>query len=185
MDARLRFERRLIRQLQGAHSGELAAGHAYRGHWRSLGAGPVQERIRAIEQEEWHHRALVRGLLHDLAAGPNPIREAIFWTIGKCIGAFCFVGGWFAPMYGAGCLERSNIVEYEDAARYALLCGRVEMVDCLLTMAEVEWEHEQFFREQVASHWLLRLLPLWHQPPPKETIRSRWEALREQQRAAA
>jgi hypothetical protein len=74
-------------------------------------------------------------------------------------------------MYGAGKLERRNIVEYEDAARYAAGCGKVEFVDCLLTMAEVEWEHEQYFRAKVLSHSLGRLLPIWPPPPPKETIR--------------
>src|SRR5829696_5533071 len=115
MDAR----RKLIRQLQGASSGELAAIHAYEGHWRSV-SDPVQrERIRVIQSEERHHREIVQGLLRDLGAGPNRLREAIFWCIGNAIGIFCRVGGWFAPMYGAGKLERSNIVEYEDAAVYA------------------------------------------------------------------
>ena len=169
--------RRLIRQLQGACSGELAAGYAYRGHWKSLRPGPARDRIREIEAEEWHHRQLVIGLLRELGAGPRPLREAVFWLIGKSIGIFCHVGGWFAPMYGAGRLERYNIVEYEDAAEYAFLSGRTEMVDCLLTMAEVEWEHEHFFRHQVLSHPMLRILKLWGEPPPKESIRARYTAL--------
>ena len=161
----------LIRVLQGACSGELAAGHAYRGHWKSVRSADERERIRTIEAEEWHHRELVRGLLADLGAGPNRLREAIFFCIGKTIGALCHIGGWFIPMYGAGRLERSNIVEYEDAARHAQVIGRTDMIDCLLTMAEVEWEHERYFRERITGHALLRLLPLWDAPPPKETIR--------------
>lgn len=74
-------------------------------------------------------------------------------------------------MYGAGRLERSNIVEYEHAARFAAACGHPEMIDSLLMMAEVEWEHELFFREQIIGHRLLRILPLWEAPPPKESIR--------------
>ena len=46
------------------------------------------------------------------------------------------------------------------------------MIDCLLTMAEVEWEHEKFFREQIQGHWLLRFFPSWIVPPAKETIRA-------------
>ena len=46
------------------------------------------------------------------------------------------------------------------------------MLDCLLTMAEVEWEHERYFRERIAGHWMLRILPLWDAPPPKESIRA-------------
>ena len=119
-----------------------------------------------------HHRELVRGLLADLGAGPSRLREAVFFCIGKTIGALCHIGGWFIPMYGAGRLERYNIVEYEDAARFARESGHPEMLDCLLTMAEVEWEHERYFRERITGHALLRLLPLWDAPPPKETIRA-------------
>jgi hypothetical protein len=164
----------LVRVLQNACSGELAAGHAYRGHARSVAAPAIRERIREIEREEWHHRAIVRGLLTELESAPRTARERAFWLIGKTIGILCRVGGRFIPMYGAGRLEQSNIAEYEDAARFALAAGRPEMVDCLLTMAEVEWEHERFFRQQVAGHWLLRFLPLWPAPPPKETIRARY-----------
>ena len=150
----------------------MAAGHAYRGHWKSVRSADERERIRTIEAEEWHHRELVRGLLADLGAGPSRLREAVFFCIGKTIGTLCRIGGWFIPMYGAGRLERYNIVEYEDAARFARESGHPEMLDCLLTMAEVEWEHERYFRERIAGHALLRLLPLWDAPPPKETIRA-------------
>jgi rubrerythrin len=157
----------LIRQLQGAYSGELAAGHAYRGHWRSVRDEAEIARIQQIENEEWHHRELVGDMLRQLGAGPNRVREAIFWCIGKLIAFLCHIGGHYIPMYGAGRLERHNIVEYEDAAKYARECGHVEMIDCLLTMAEVEWEHEKYFRSKVEGGWM----KLWDPPPPKETIR--------------
>jgi hypothetical protein len=162
---------RLIRLLQNAASGELAAVHAYRGHWKSVAPGPVRERIQEIEREEEHHRELVRGLLTELGAEPRPPREALFRMIGHTIAFLCRIGGWFIPMYGAGRLEKANIKEYEDAAVAAHEAGLDGMIDCLLTMAEVEWEHERFFRDQVAGHWLLRLFPMWKLPPPKETIR--------------
>lgn len=161
----------LVRQLQGACSGELAAGFAYRGHAASLPAGPDRDRIREIEREEWHHRQLVLGLLRDLDEGPSRTREVVFWCIGKTIGLLCHIGGWFIPMYGAGRLERSNIVEYEVAAIHAAECGRTDMLDCILSMAEVEWEHERFFRERLIGHRLLRVLPQWDAPPPKSAIR--------------
>jgi hypothetical protein len=75
-------------------------------------------------------------------------------------------------MYGAGKLESRNIREYESAARFARDCGRVQYLDCLLTMAEVEWVHEHYFRLKVLKHWLGRLLPIWPEPPPKTTIRA-------------
>ena len=74
-------------------------------------------------------------------------------------------------MYGAGRLESHNIGEYEDAARYARGCGRSDFVDCLLTMAEVEWDHEAYFRGKVEGHTWTRFIPIWPQPPPKAMIR--------------
>jgi rubrerythrin len=162
----------LIRELQHAYSGELAAGHAYRGHWRSVRDPEERARIHQIEDEEWHHRELVGALLRDLGGKPLPIREVVFLTIGRVLGALCHVSGWFLPMYGAGRLERRNILEYERAAVYASRCGRQDVIDCLLEMAEVEWEHELYFRTKVTGHPLLRLIPLWDPAPPKETIRS-------------
>lgn len=162
----------LIRVLRSAYSGELAAGHAYRGHWKSVRNAEERERIQTIEADEWHHRDLVRGLLTGLGGSPSMRREVLFWCIGRTISMLCRIGGWFIPMYGAGRLERWNIQEYETAAAYALAAGREDMLDCLLTMAEVEWEHERYFRERVIGHWLLRIFRLWAPPPPKETIRA-------------
>jgi rubrerythrin len=164
---------RLIHVLRSACSGELAAVHAYRGHWKSLPAtAPERERVRVIEAEERHHRELVLGLLAELGSGPSRAREAVFWLIGNTISILCRIGGWFVPMYGAGKLESSNIKEYEDAARYAQAAGLTDMIDCLLTMAEVEWEHEKYFREQIVGHWMLRFFRPWITPPAKETIRA-------------
>lgn len=165
----------LIRVLRSACSGELAAIHAYDGHAASVSSAEERERILLIRDEERHHRELVLGLLSSLDAQPSRTREILFWCIGKAISVLCRIGGWFVPMYGAGRLERSNIVEYEDAARHAQALGRSDMIDCLLTMAEVEWEHEKYFRERVLGHTLLRVFPLWPPPPPKESIRARPE----------
>lgn len=163
--------RSLIRQLQLAYSGERAAGYAYRGHWKSVADPAERSRIRQIEDEEWHHRRLVGGLLAQLGARPDQWREARALVIGRALGALCHVAGWFAPMYGAGRLERRNVVEYEDAARFAIAAGRPDFLECLLTMAEVEWEHEHYFRSKVEGRGLLRLFPLWSPPPPKASIR--------------
>ena len=166
----------LIRQLQGAHAGELAASYAYRGHANSVRDPNEKAEIETIRDEELHHRRLVRDLLTQLGAKPNPIREAVFFLIGNSIAFLCHIGGWFIPMYGAGRLERSNIVEYEEAAVYASRCGHAEMIDCLLSMAEVEWEHEKYFREKVEGHVLLRVMKVWPVPPAKEEIRARWKS---------
>ena len=74
-------------------------------------------------------------------------------------------------MYGAGRLESRNIVEYETAALHARDCDRGDLIDCLLTMAEVEWEHEQYFRSRVLLHRFGKRLSLWPEPPPRAMIR--------------
>jgi len=148
----------LIRILQNAYSGEVAAAYAYRGHWRSLNGTPESERIRQIENEEWDHRRRVGEWLDKLGAAPRPMREKVFWTIGKVLGSTCFLSGWFMPMYFAGRLESGNSVEYEDAAEFAKELAMTECVDDLLDMARVEVEHEVFFREVITGHWLLPVM---------------------------
>lgn len=165
------YRAQLIALLQLAFSGEKAAGYAYNGHWKSVSSAEERERISVIEQEEWHHRRLVGQMLTELGSGPDPARERRAAIIGRTLGFLCHFSGWLLPMYGAGKLESRNIREYETAARYASDSGHLEHVDCLLTMAEVEWEHEHYFRLKVKQHWLGYYLPIWPEPPPKASIR--------------
>ncbi len=169
-------ERALGDLLQLAYSGELAAAYAYRGHWKSSSKSEDREAIRKIEEEEWHHREQVGEMLSALGLVPSRAREVRATLIGRSLGVLCFVSGWLAPMYGAGKLESRNIREYEAAARHARDCGRSSWIDSLLTMAEVEWDHEHYFREQVARHWLGKKLPLWPEPPSRENIRAAYDS---------
>ena len=169
---RTNSSRNLAAILRLAYSGELAAAHAYRGHWRSVSNPAERAHIKEIEEEEWQHRRQVGEMLRAMGASPSKFREARAFLIGRTLGLLCHISGWLAPMYGAGKLESRNVREYEDAARYAWACGRREWVDCLLTMAEVEWEHEKYFRVCVLSHWLGERLPIWPAPAPKDSIRS-------------
>jgi demethoxyubiquinone hydroxylase (CLK1/Coq7/Cat5 family) len=162
----------LIKILRLAYSGELAAAYAYRGHWHSVKDEATRGRIREIEEEEWHHRRLLGRMLEQVGAKPDRAREFRANVIGRTLGAMCHVTGWLLPMYGAGKLESRNIGEYETAARHASRSGRAEFVECLLAMAEVEWEHEKYFRACVARHKLGARVPLWPMPAPKETIRA-------------
>lgn len=150
--------RNLIRILQNAYSGEMAAAFAYRGHWKSLKkSAKERERIKKIEAEEWLHRENVGAWLEKLGATPQKSKEMILWTIGRSLGAACHVSGWFFPMYFAGRLENGNVEEYESAARFA---EDLQMAECaaeMLEMARVELEHEIFFRAVVANHRLLSI----------------------------
>jgi rubrerythrin len=143
--------RKLIALLQLAYSGELAAAYAYRGHWKSVSNADEKAAIQKIENDEWRHRELVGGMLASLESGPSRRRETRANVIGRTLGFLCHVMGWLAPMYGAGRLESRNIREYETAARYARECGHNELVDCLLEMAEVEWDHEHYSRTSTGT----------------------------------
>lgn len=174
----------LIALLQRAYSGELAAAYAYAGHWRATRDGATRRRIAEIEQEELHHRACVGAMLAQLDAAPDSKQERRATIIGKTLGALCHVSGKLAPAWGAGKLERKNIVEYENAARVAAQAGLDQFIDDLLAMAEVEWEHELFFRQAVLGRRLGRLLPIWSAPPPKAEIRASFERDRAHDAAA-
>src|SRR6266446_3881357 len=165
-------QKKFINLLRLAYSAELAAAYAYRGHWHSVSDADERAHIRQIENEEWHHRQLVGEMLDKLQTRPSRVRELRAAIVGRALGFLCHFTGWLAPMYGAGKLESRNIREYETAARYARAAGHDEFVDCLLMMAEVEWEHEKYFRSHVLLHRFGRKLPIWLEPPPREMIRT-------------
>jgi demethoxyubiquinone hydroxylase (CLK1/Coq7/Cat5 family) len=147
----------LIRILQAAYSGELAAAYAYRGHWKSLSDPTEQESVQRIEHEEMVHREKVGRILSELESGPLRFREIKMSLIGRTVGMLCHLTGWFMPMYFAGRLESRNVCEYESAATHARRLGLTEFESELRLMATVEREHEVFFMQAVAAH---RLLPL-------------------------
>lgn len=148
----------LIRILQNAYSGEVAAAYAYRGHWKSLKDSPEKIHIKKIEDEEWRHRDNVGRWLTELGAGPRKLREKVFWTIGRTLGLSCYVSGWFMPMYFAGRLESQNVKEYEEAAHYARELGMDKCALDMMEMSAVEAEHEVFFRKVVSGHDLLPVM---------------------------
>jgi demethoxyubiquinone hydroxylase (CLK1/Coq7/Cat5 family) len=166
---------KLIYLLQNAYSGELAAYLAYDGHQKSVRDPGEKLEIQKIRDEEALHRDEVGHMLAELGAAPRPAREFLMKIIGLTIGLLCRIGGWLIPMHGAGKLESGNIVEYEVAARLAEQSGYGHFVNPLLIMAEVEWDHECYFRQKFLSHRLHPLLPMWKIPPPKETIRAKWD----------
>lgn len=163
----------LIHVLRNAYSGELAASLAYGGHAASVSDPKERDEILAILRQELDHRELVGNMLKELGSGPDPRKERLLTLIGTTISLLCRVGGWFIPMYGAGKLEAGNIVEYEVAARHAVGAGKPEYVDCLLRMAEVEWDHELYFRSKVETSVWRHVFPRWPVPPPRESIRAR------------
>lgn len=162
--------------LQLAYSGELGAARAYAGHRASLRDRAERAALDRILRDEIRHRTILLAMLRQLGAAPDARRERKLDRVGKAIALFCAVGGWFFPMYGAGRLESQNIREYEHAARLARVAGLDSWTDELLHLAEVEWDHELFFREKASSHPLWKLMPKWVPPPPRESIRASFAA---------
>jgi demethoxyubiquinone hydroxylase (CLK1/Coq7/Cat5 family) len=146
--------RELVRILQAAYSGEMAAAYAYRGHWKSLGDLAEKEMVYIIEDEEWAHRRQVREMLDYLGSRPQMMRELLMRVMGRGIGLSCYLTGWFLPMYFAGRLEGDNVCKYETAALHAGSLGLGEFADELLKMAETERNHELFFMNIVNGHRL-------------------------------
>jgi rubrerythrin len=163
--------------LQLAYSGELAAIRAYLGHRHALKQRAERAELTKIIRDEVRHRHCLLDQLAELGSAPDPWREQKMEMVGRAIAAFCQVGGWLFPMYGAGRLEAQNIREYEVAARLALAAGRRSLIEPLLEMAEVEWDHERYFRCKVGNHPLRRVVPLWRAPPPRARIRESFREL--------
>ncbi len=169
----------LIRLLQNAYSGEKAAAYAYRGHALSVSDPTEKAELLKIEEEEWEHRRCIGDMLETLGASPRPCRELLMTLIGCVIFGLCRLGGWFnffnfgwfMSMYGAGKLEQGNIIEYEIGAREAILCGEHQFVESLIEMAEVEWDHEFYFRKKAQSSKWTDVIRLWNPPPPRHSTR--------------
>ncbi len=169
----------LIRQLQNAYSGEKAAAYAYRGH--ALSTPNLEERneILKIEQEEWEHRESIGSMLRTLGAQPRFSREVLMTAVGVVIYCLCRLGGflnifnfgWYMSMYGAGKLEQANINEYEVAALSAIASGEDRFVEALVHMAEVEWDHELYFRSKSATSKWAKWIKIWNPPPPRDATR--------------
>lgn len=164
----------LIHLLQLAHAGEKAAANAYYGHYKSLFVRNKIEKneIKNIYNDELHHRSRINEILIQLNAKPNFKYECVFFITGFIIGCLCLFGGWFIPMYGAGKLESTNIEEYEVAARLAHLAGFTELTEELLTFAEIEWDHELYFRNKSKKHFLYTYFPKWKLPKNREKIKN-------------
>jgi len=161
MDDTNYHRRQLIHTLYSAYSGELAAGLAYRAHWRTLKEKEQADCVRKIEDEEWHHRVIVGDMLKNLGAQPQRLREILMFCIGTTVGCACYLIGWFMPMYFAGRLETANVKEYETAAEHARALGMAEIASKLMELSDTEYEHERFFWSMVTGHPMLPVFRLF------------------------
>jgi rubrerythrin len=136
---------KFIKMLQRAHAGELAAYHAYEGHWRSLSDPQERGAIKLIQDDELDHIRYLEIMLDVYHAQPSKIRDFIFTLIGKSASLMCYMTGWYLPMYGARFIENIGAVNYNVMSNKAKLLGLNETARALLMMGEVEKRHEDYF----------------------------------------
>lgn len=139
--------RKLIRQLKFAHAAEIAAYHAYEGHWRSVSNSAEQAYIQNIQLDELKHIYTIEKMLHGLQAKPNRFLDHAGKIVGELLGLACFYSGWRLPMWVAGLMEKIGTASYKDIADEAINQERYLMATALLEMAKVESEHEEYFNE--------------------------------------
>ncbi len=147
---------RLVKLLQMAYSAEKAAAFAYIGHAGSVRNPDEKRAIKQIENDEWHHRAVVLSIMQQCGIKPSRSNEIKYHIIGKVLALGCHVIGWFMPYYFAGRLESGNVCEYFVMMRYFNDLGIKAYDKDLYEMGIKEKEHEVYFQKVLESN---RLLP--------------------------
>lgn len=148
-------EKKFIKLMQAAYSGELAAALAYGGHWRILKKTSEIAAIRQIEADEWNHRERVGEILEQMNVKPSRSREKIFFVIGNIIALICRVCGYFCAAYFAGVLEKGNVNEYNLAYKYAEELGLKHLLADFREMEKTEAEHEAILYRMIEKHSFL------------------------------
>lgn len=136
-----------VKLLQDAHAGELAAYHAYDGHWKSVKDPNEARFIKAIQADEKKHVSALKDMLQEFYEKPNRLRDLIFIIIGKTASFMCYFTGWYAPMWGAAFIERIGTTNYLRMAALASELHHSEFYDALMDMARCEQRHEDYFRQ--------------------------------------
>jgi rubrerythrin len=137
---------RLIKSLRFAHAAEIAAYHAYEGHWRSVSNKAEQDYIRGIQLDELEHIHAIEDMLRALGGKPNRVLDKMGFVVGEIIGILCYRSGWRLPMYVAGAMEKIGTASYEKIAIEAWQSGQGWMALRLFQMAGVEQAHEDYFK---------------------------------------
>jgi rubrerythrin len=141
----------LIKALQKAHAGELAAFYAYEGHYNATKDRQEQTEILNIQMDEGKHILTIRKFLNILGADTSPLRDLLFICIGRVAGALCHISGWRNSAYGARMLETVGVNGYRELALLAAEEGRTLMALKLQTMAKQEQEHERYFTQKLSK----------------------------------
>lgn len=139
--------KKLIRMLRFAHAAEIAAYHAYEGHWRSVSNEAERAHIRKIAMDELKHISMITAILASMKAKPSKFLDFCGMLVGETVGLGCYHSGWRLPMIVAGLMEKIGTASYHKIALEAADNGMVILTYILLDMAKVEDEHEAYFKK--------------------------------------
>lgn len=132
--------------LKFAHAAEIAAYHAYEGHWRSVSNQAEREYIRKIALDELKHIRNIEVILSTMNSKPSKTLDVCGLIVGETVGLLCYYTGWRLPMIVAGLMEKIGKSSYNEIALEAADNGMTVLVVILLSMAENENEHETYFK---------------------------------------
>lgn len=119
------------------HGVEIGARLAYIGHFKRT----KDSKINFIAYDELRHRHHLEQILKYYDQEPNPIIDAIFWSIGGCIGWAC----QYSPLWSLNWVAR--IMELFAISNYVKLATVYPAWNLTLySMAANEKDHEEYFR---------------------------------------
>jgi len=133
--------------LKFAHAAEIAAYHAYEGHWRSVSNQAEQDHIKNIQFDELKHIYTLKRILFTFGHRSNRYLDICGKAVGETVGFMCYHSGWRLPMIVAGLMEKIGASSYHEIALEAADNGQERLAWQLLNMAKNEEDHEVFFRK--------------------------------------
>lgn len=137
---------KLIKMLKFAHAAEIAAYHAYEGHWRSVSNQEERQYIQKIAFDELKHIHDLTTILNSMESKPSKFLDTCGKIVGEIVGFACFYTGWRLPMLVAGMMEKIGTSSYRKIAMEAAENGKVGLAYQLRSMADNEDEHETYFK---------------------------------------
>lgn len=137
--------KKLIKMLQFAHAYEVAAYHAYEGHWRSVTNRKEMDYLSEIELNELDNIDAIEEMLHSLDADRDWYLEYCAEYIGEFVGLLCYHTGWRIPKFITKTMEKLGVFSYKQIAKEAFKVAEFEIHDLLLEIAGAETEHDRLF----------------------------------------
>lgn len=133
--------------LRFAHAAEIAAYHAYEGHWRSVSNEAESNYIKNIALDEKKHIHDLKRILNSFGYCPDAFLDKCGKLVGELIGFLCYYSGWRLPMLVAGVMEKIGANSYQDIAEEAADKKFYALAYKLMEMAKIEESHDEYFKQ--------------------------------------